>query len=269
MCRILFWNVNKKELSSTISKIADSTNADIIVLCEPNDQSDLTLQALQQEVSEGFISPYSNSTNRFRCFMRSESLDLTELHKGRRSSYIKLNIGGPGNLILGLIHGPDLRNYDSSTRQSFAEKLGEEVRFVIAEKRNNKMILLGDFNMNPYDRAMNLASGYNAMSTRACIHAKKRTHLEDRYDFYYNPMWGMLGDSSAGPAGTVFDTSNQGQYGWSTFDQVLFHHSTLDYYKQVEIISEAGIINLANSKGHPNSNEYSDHFPILISLHEG
>lgn len=269
MCRILFWNVNRKELSSTISKIAGSTNADVIVLCEPNDQPDLTLQALQQEVCKGFISPYSNSTSRFRCFIRSKSLDLTELHKGRRSSYTKLHIGGPTNFILGLIHGPDLRNYDLDSRHSFAERLGEEVRFVISEKRNDKMILLGDFNMNPYDRAMNLASGYNAMSTKACTNAKKRMHLEDKYDFYYNPMWGLLGDSSAGPAGTVFDTSNQGQYGWSTFDQVLFHHSTLEYYDQVKIISETETINLANSKGHPNSNEYSDHFPILISLREG
>lgn len=269
MCKILFWNVNRKELSSTISKIANSTNADVIVLCEPSNQSDLTLQVLQQEVSKDFISPYSNSIDRFHCFIRSKNLDLTELHKGKRTSYTKLNIGGETNLILGLIHGPDLRNYDSAARQSFAERLGEEARFVISEKRNNKMMLLGDFNMNPYDRAMNLASGYNAMSTKACTHAKKRTHLEDKYDFYYNPMWGILGDSSVGPAGTVFDTSNQGQYGWSTFDQVLFHHAALKYYDQVKIISEAGTINLATSKGHPNSKEYSDHFPILISLCEG
>jgi len=250
-----------------ISHIAEHIDVDIIVLCEPGETKDLTLNALQRNVSEQFSTPYSNSTKYFQSYVRADKHDLTELHKGRRSSYTSLALTET-NLILGFVHGPDLRNYDLESRQSYAERLGAEIRFVISEKKNTKVILLGDFNMNPYDRAMNLASGLNAMSTKECVQAKVRTHMGEKYDFYYNPMWNLLGDDTSGPAGTIYDTSNQGSYGWSTFDQVLFHHSTLEYYQDVEILTEVDGLALTNQHGRPNSDEFSDHFPLLISLRE-
>ena len=53
----------------------------------------------------------------------------------------------------------DIRNYDSETRQGYAQHLAEEIRFVNTEQATNHLILLGDFNMNPHDRGMNLAMG--------------------------------------------------------------------------------------------------------------
>lgn len=269
MLQIIFWNVNKKELTGFVCSITASTNADIVVLIENNVSTKKTLQALQTNVSQDFYYPnvISKSDKRFHCFCRNPGLDLSETHSGSRTSVRKFQIGEHKTFLV-LVHGVDIRNYDPETRQSSAQLLADEMRFIQEEKRTNKLILLGDFNMNPFERGMNLATGLNAMMTKACVKPGCRTFLNKSYDFYYNPMWSLFGDNTDGPAGTIYDTSNQGPYGWSMLDQVIIHHSVVGLFHSVKILTEAGTESLMNKKGHPNADKASDHFPILVSFCE-
>ena len=138
--------------------------------------------------------------------------------------------------------------------------------FVKKDKNIEKMIFLGDFNLNPYDSAMNAATGLNAMMTRSCASRGTRTLSYTNYDLYYNPMWSLFGDNTKGPAGTVYDTSNQGPYGWSMLDQVILHHSLIPFFQDVEILTSAEQCSLMDKNGHPDVDSFSDHFPILITF---
>uniref|UniRef100_UPI00405746E3 hypothetical protein n=1 Tax=Candidatus Electrothrix sp. TaxID=2170559 RepID=UPI00405746E3 len=115
---------------------------------------------------------------------------------------------------------------------------------------------------------INLAVCLNAMMTRSCTAKGSRRHLGKDYEFYYNPMWGLLGDNTKGPAGTVYDTSNQGPYGWSMFDQVILHHTVVPFFQDVEIITEAGEHSFMDKNGHPDAKNASDHFPIIVDFME-
>jgi len=216
------------------------------------------------KVDNKFYIPLATS-KRFQCFVRDAKFDLSEVHSGYRTSVRRLRIDSM-NMLIGFVHGVDIRNNDSETRQSFAEELGEEIRFVQDEKKSNRIILIGDFNMNPYDRGMNIARGLNAMSTRKCVKNGVREYHEKYYDFYYNPMSSKLGDESPGPPGTVHDLSNQGMYGWSMLDQVLINHSLLETFKAVDILETAGTHKLVNSLDRPDKTNYSDHLPLLVKL---
>lgn len=265
MCRIVFWNLKRKDLTHLVCELALETKADVLVLNECSVRIETTLSALISRVDHHYFVPQSISIDRFHCFCRQPSLDLTEVHEGFRTSVRKLNLGAR-HALLGLVHGVDLRNYDSESRQSFAQSVADEIRFVKDQQGHNRFILIGDFNMNPYERGMNLAKGYNAMMTRDCVAVGQRTFLEKQYDLYYNPMWSLLGDGSEGPAGTVYDTSNQGPYGWSMLDQVLINHTLVDEFQCVRILSSAGSNRLTNAKGRPDSRNASDHLPILVEL---
>lgn len=267
MARIIFWNVNKKDLTSFVCAMTASTKADIVVLNENIVSSAETLQALQNKVSNKFYSPGAIPKRRFHCFCRSRESDLSEIHSGSRTSVRKLHIGHHKTL-LALVHGVDIRNYDPATRQSFAQSLAEEIRFVREQQGTNKLVILGDFNMNPYDTGMNLAAGMNAMMTRLCVERGYRKHIGEKYDFYYNPMWSLFGDNTDGPAGTVYNTSNQGPYGWSMIDQVIINHSIVGLFHHVSILTQAGTESLTDSKGRPDADKVSDHFPILVELLE-
>jgi exonuclease III len=269
--RIIFWNVNKNDLTNAVCSLASSTMADVIVLNENKTEIGQTLCALQENVSSDFYIPSASplSKERFHCFCRNHALDLSEIHSGFRSSVRQFRIGSK-RALLALVHGVDMRNYDAETRQSFAQSLAIELRFVKEQQQTNKVILLGDFNMNPYDKGMTLAAGLNAMMTRDCVAPGVRQHLNETYEFYYNPMWSLMGDhNNDGPSGTAYDTSNQGPYGWNMLDQVLINHSIVDLFHDVEIITKAGDISLMDARGRPDARHASDHFPILVSMKGG
>lgn len=267
--RIVFWNVKKKDLTNFICSITASTNADIVVLAENGVSSKETLLALRANVSQDFYFPQviPRPNQRFHCFCRNPRLDLSETHEADRISVRKLQIG-QNNILLVLVHGIDIRNHDSAARQEFAHNLANDLKFCQDEKKTNKLILLGDFNMNPFERGMNMASGLNAMMTKSCVERGYRTYRGTNYDFYYNPMWSLFGDNTNGPAGTIYNTSSQGPYGWSMLDQVIIHHSIVGLFDSVKILTEAGTESLMSKRGRPDANNASDHFPILVNFSE-
>lgn len=265
MCQIVFWNQNRKDLTDLVCELASSTNADILVLNECTVPFSETLQALKSRVDDHFFVPKTISEdNRFHCFCRNSALDLTEVHKGNRTSVRNFKLAST-QVLLVLVHGVDIRNYDSENRQAFLQNLMVDLQLVKKE-RHNRLILIGDFNMNPYERGMNQAMGLNAMMTRTCVTPGQRTSMGKEYDLYYNPMWSLFGDGSEGPAGTFYDRSNQGPYGWSMLDQVVFSHSIVNEFENVRIMTHAGDISLTDEKGHPNSKTASDHLPIAVKL---
>ncbi len=262
---VIFWNVNKKDLTSAVCSLANSTMADIVVLNENKVLSGDTLRELKTNVSDDFYIPDAMSEKRFHCFCRNRELDMSEVHSGLRTSVRKCKIG-PHNILLTLVHGVDIRNYDADARQSFAQTIASDMDLVKDKQSTNKLVLLGDFNMNPYESGMTLAAGLNAMMTRSCVAPGCRKYIDKTYDFYYNPMWSLFGDNSEGPAGTVHDTSSQGPYGWSMLDQVVIHHSIVPIFHDVQILTEAGAQSLMDKKGHPDTENASDHFPILVNF---
>ncbi|TWU59730.1 Endonuclease/Exonuclease/phosphatase family protein [Rubripirellula tenax] len=263
--RIVFWNVKRKDLTNLVCDMAAENEAAIVVLNECKLPIGDTLGALKANVDNRFFIPESNSEDRFQCFCKYPTLDLSEVHKGFRTSVRRLKLGNR-IALLGLVHGVDIRNYDAETRQAYAQSLADEIRFVKTEQATNHLILLGDFNMNPHDRGMNLAMGLNAMMTKECVKAGDRTFLGKQYEFYYNPMWSLQGDGSDGPAGTVYDTSSQGPYGWNMLDQVIVNHSIVDDFRGIEILTQAGPNRLTDARGRPDATSASDHLPIVVTL---
>jgi len=268
MSSVIFWNVNRKDLTALVCSLADETMADAVILNENSVSRNRILDALRKNVSDDFYIPRTISDKRFHCFCRNPDLDMSQVHSGCRISVRKFRIGSR-LLLMALVHGVDIRNYDKETRQSFAQLLANELKFVKEQQDNDKLFLLGDFNMNPYDRGMNLAAGLNAMMTKTCVAPGHRRHLGEEYDFYYNPMWSLFGDNTHGPAGTVYDTSNQGPYGWNLLDQVVVHHSIVYCFHDVAILTKAGTYSLMDARGHPDGINASDHFPILVKFSGG
>jgi exonuclease III len=265
LCRIVFWNLKHKDLTEHVCNLARETDTDILILNECEVPIRRTAKELVARADSHYFVPRSNSEDRFHCFCRHAKFDLSEVHKGFRTSVRKFVFGSTGAL-LGLVHGPDIRNHDSESRQSAAQSLAEEVRFVVSQQGHNRVILIGDFNMNPYDRGMNLPAALNAMMSRACITAGTRKYLGKHYEFYYNPMWSLFGDGNSGPAGTVYNTSNQGPYGWSMLDQTIISHSFVDCFEYVKILTHAGNYCLVDDNGRPDPSKGSDHLPILVKL---
>jgi endonuclease/exonuclease/phosphatase family metal-dependent hydrolase len=205
-------------------------------------------------------------SGRFHLFSRSADLDLHEVYGGPRVSLRRLKYAG-SELSLGVVHVVDKLNWDTANQSNQVQLLAAEIGRQEFALKHDRTLLIGDFNMNPFDQAMNMATGLNAMMTEKCVARLSRKQQDQDYPFFYNPMWNLFGDRTPGPPGTYYHTSSsQGMYGWNMLDQVLVRPSALPWFDKVEILTAAGSSSLLNKSERPNKNIASDHFPILVKL---
>ena len=141
LMRFVFWNANKRDFTQSLCALANSTKADVIILNENSVQSCKTLDALRKDVTPDFFVPATMSEKRFHCFCRCRQLDMSEVHSGVRNS-VRLWRLGADKALLALVHGVDMRNYDSETRQAFAQSLADEIRFVRKEQNTKKVVMI-------------------------------------------------------------------------------------------------------------------------------
>lgn len=262
---IFFWNLNKKDLCGEVCKAVSAQAVDVVILIENKASAEDTLDALKKGVSESFLLP-SAIGGRFQVFSRTPDLDLSESRDADRMSFRRLSYSKT-ELSLGLVHFVDMQNWDHQNQSSQIQIMAQTIRDHENKQRHDRTILIGDFNVNPFDKAMNMATQMNAMMTKKCAMRKPRTVNRQKYPYFYNPMWGLLGDRGAGPPGTYHhNKSTKGWYGWNMLDQVLIRPDALAWYEDVEILASAGSTSLQTGLNRPNKNRLSDHFPLLLKL---
>ena len=170
-------------------------------------------------------------------------------------------------MTLGAVHVVDPWNWDEVNQMAQVSLLASDIRRKEHEFGHDRTILIGDFNMNPFAKAMNLAEGLNAMMTTKCVERRSRGVQGEQFPFFYNPMWSLFGDRTPGPAGTFYHSnSSRGMYGWNMLDQVLLRPSVIPWFEDVRILSSTGTSALQKPSGRPNEAAASDHFPILVTL---
>ena len=261
--RILFWNAHKHDLCEEISLLAKDLLVDIVVLLEYGGDPKSYLLWLQQRADSRFAIP-DHMSSRFLVLSRITSPDFEEVFPSSRFSIRRFRHQN-GFALLALFHGYDPINYNIDNRSRLAREMSRDLREAMKLHQTNKALIIGDFNLNPYDSVMNDVTGLNAMMTKSCV-AKGARNFDGRaYDYFYNPMWSFLGDLSPGASGSIYYEGSQGNYGWNMFDQVLLHHSLACSLLDVRIIDRQDGIPLANKRGHPNA-KLSDHFPLLVAL---
>jgi hypothetical protein len=152
---------------------------------------------------------------------------------------------------------------------SFAKAIGD------AEKaaRNERTVVIGDLNVNPFDEAPLDVRALNALPDRRTVQRKDPRrfgirHVEE-FRLFYNPMWSHFGDAVP-PAGTCYyDKSNpEVDPLWNMFDQVLFRPGLLDRFrsKNLRILTTDGLVSFTWDDGTPNGDVYSDQLPIWFQL---
>jgi len=145
-------------------------------------------------------------------------------------------------------------------------------RLVEAAERevgHSRTLLLGDLNMNPFEGGLIDAHGFNSTMDRRVAESVERQVLGEPFKFFYNPMWGRLGDLGGRPPGTYFySTGTARNLCWHMFDQVLLRPALLRAFDDdsVQILTRIGSQSLLDEKGRPNRAEGSDHLPIVVRL---
>lgn len=265
---ILFWNINRKPLVHELRTITNECDVDIVILAESPISDTTALKSLNKDVKRKYLLPL-NPSNRLKIYARlnrSTVIPLTD-SGGIAIRHITPPLGP--DFILVAVHLPSKLHLDPADYAYLSVRLANTIYEAESRIGHDRTIVIGDFNMNPFEDGIVSADGLHAVMDRPTALREKRTIQGEERKFFYNPMWSRFGDMSEGPPGTYhYTSSKQVCLFWNTFDQVLLRPSMLKYFhdENLKIITKFNGTDLLAATGRPNKTKYSDHLPIFINL---
>lgn len=269
--RFLFWNVKKNPVGAILSKIVEGHSVDVVILAECRDPGAI-LSDLNDATGNQFHLPVSPRC-RVVIYTRFLREHIETAHSEDFFTVRLISLPGTSPILLAALHLPSkLHKTDSQEYQSFvASQVSERIRKVERENGTSRTVLVGDLNMNPFEKGVASANGLHAVMTRDIARSRKgkRQVVREFYPFFYNPMWGRFGDTTEGPPGTYYRRGSEPtEYFWNTYDQVLIRPDLLDSFdeKSVKVLTEFGGTRFLSKSGIPDQSRVSDHLPLLFAL---
>jgi hypothetical protein len=267
MLTFLFWNTNGKPLVEAIVELAEEQSVDVLMLAECEVAPAKLLIALNKNESLFYFAP--GNSPRLVMFTKFPDRYVSSVFKSSRVSIRKLALPAREEILLVLVHFPSKLYWSDDSQMlecaELARTIGDEERHA----GHSRTVVVGDLNMNPFEKGLVGASGLHATMARTVAERASRVIQGKTYPFFYNPMWGHLGDWLERPAGSFYyERAEQVTYFWNTFDQVLIRPALLDRFRsdEVRILDRVGQTSLATSGGLPDGKNASDHFPLLFKV---
>lgn len=195
--------------------------------------------------------------------------------------------GEPEPLLLAGVHLVSKSHADELNQREEARRIARRIRFAerqVFEDKPPRTIVVGDFNMNPWEEGMTLPDTFRSVDW---FDFKKLSPNDlappvwsKNYPYFYNPSLALWGDGRTQPGGTYAYEGNTGHSTrrWNLFDQILLRPAALNYWPanflqgclrilhKTDLTSEQPLMLTSGSMLEPDSKNYSDHLPILFRL---
>lgn len=262
--KILFWNTNKNEnINHVIADIIAENQITVAILAEYA----ANLDKLLAELNDRSIIMQQYDTigcNRIK-IIGNQSCIVS----GRRTDYTAFQIIN-NRYILCCLHLPSqIFKNNEGMRSIIIDRILTDIASTEKEFSSKKTIVVGDFNVNPFDYECLDATKFHSLPVYEDAKRGKRIIAGQEFKMFYNPMWNFFGDRNT-PYGTYYYSGNGTSNSfWQIYDQVIIRPSLRGSFidSSLKIITETETNFLLNSSGHPDKN-ISDHLPLTFEIEE-
>lgn len=268
LSELLFWNLQKKNLTGVIKDLITIKPYDILLFSETTQNIRISLNDMLEPL--GYRSRTALLGNvRVAIFDKYKDTNIVFFKEERRFSIIIYDFNGEKYMIVGVHLDSPVSYPNESDRFVLAR---DEYTIITSYKENhnvNKIVVIGDFNLNPFDRAM-----ISELSFKA-THCKQTAKTSStRKDYLFNPSWRIFSNDLTSPEkkppGTIhYVPWNKDSYVdyWHVFDQVLISPQLFSRYTDsYNVLTQWNKINLLNSSLIPDRIKFSDHLPIEYTI---
>ena len=265
MVTFLFWNLDKRPLLDCVVRLASTHVVDVLMLAECAIDPVAILAGLNSSSEKSYTFPPS-AGRKSHIFLKLLESSLFDAFNNPLSGLTirQLKLGDSQGLLLAVVHFPSRVHWDRQDQELVAPRMAKDLSRTEDRFGHCRTILVGDFNMNPFDLGIVGATALNAVMTQSLARKMERTVIGEAYRFFYNPMWGLFGDRTKGPPGTYyFSSSNPSNLFWNIYDQVLLRPALMDKLESLEILKSDGQDCFLSKQGRPR---VSDHLPILFRM---
>jgi hypothetical protein len=245
---------------------ARSNNVDVLVLAECGIPIGTMLMELNAETPDFQFA--HGECERIRVFTKFHSGFITPIFESDRCSIRRLRLPLRAEVLIAMVHLPSKMHFSSESQRTECSLLAKDVLEQEATVGHSRTVVVGDFNTDPFEHGFVATDGFHSVMSKAVAQRKTRRVSGRDFDLFYNPMWSYFGDVGNRPCGTYYyDKAEHVNYFWHMFDQVLLRPDLLSGFSDgVRILTTAGSTALLDRAGRPDSENASDHLPILFSL---
>lgn len=274
MATFLFWNLCGRSLEPVLRRLTAQHGIDVLMLAECAIPEDSMLHTLNTAGQGTFRRIPALASRGLDLYSRFDQGCFGSVLK-EADHYLIRTLTPPGGIeiVLVMAHLPSPMSKDREARRSRCIGFAQAIRDAERATGNDRTVVVGDLNVNPFDDGMLDVRGLSALADRRTVQRKDprrfgTLHVEE-FRLFYNPMWSHFGDAVE-PAGTYYyDKSNpEVDPLWNIFDQVLLRPGLLDRFrnKNLKILTTDGVVSFIWENGRPNGDVYSDHLPICFQL---
>ena len=266
---VLFWNVQKKDLTPQIVNLAKSKDVDILVLAENPVGSEQLVQALNQQLTGYQTNNPISQCEKITIISRFPSKFIEPVYETKRLTVRRVQLPGYPEFLLTALHLVDKGSF--STQSQTIETYVTARDLIVEEQRHQQdaMIVVGDFNMNPFDEGMISTLGFHGTMSSELATEGSRIVQSKTYPYFYNPTWGLFGDLNKEASGTYYyRRAEHICYEWNVFDQVLIRPGLVPNFVKgsLSIVQHDGVTSLLTINNRPAQAAYSDHLPLFFTL---
>lgn len=269
MTKFIFWNINRKPLEKNIARLAHRYKIDIIMLAECVTPPAVLLDCLNSPDKSDYYYAGELGCKKIKIFTKFPDRFIKILHETDSLTMRHVELPGRTDILLAVVHLRSKIHRDDIGKKIECTTLIREIEFGEEQAKHSRTVLVGDFNMNPFEEFMVAAGGLHATMSKNIAKNEKRTVGKKMYKYFYNPMWNFFGDKIHPPGTCYYNKSDYLSYFWNIFDQVLIRPELIDRFNndKLYILYTDGENSFVSGKfGAPNRREYSDHLPILFDL---
>lgn len=263
--KYLFWNTHRNtEINLLLCDLIAENNISLVVLAEYSANVDELIWDLNVK---GFsMQQYPTIGCDRISIVGACGLNIEQLTQTDHASIQLIN----NNIILCCIHlNSKIYSSHEEKREIYITHIIHDILETEKKHKTNKTIVVGDFNINPYDNGCVGARYFHSLPIYEESKRRFRTVSGEKFYMFYNPMWNLLGDFNK-PYGTYYNSSADplNTY-WNIYDQVIFRPSLRESFvsDSLKILCKTKNESLLDEKGHPKCS-ISDHLPIVFEIKE-
>ena len=261
--KYLFWNTHKNsDINDVLCELIVENNISMVCLAEYTAESDELINKLS--VQNVNMMEYSCCSERIKLFGKVKNIQCRT-----DTDHAAIRIINDKDILCCIHLNSKIYSGHEHIREIYMEQIIKDIQSVEQELHSENTIVVGDFNLNPYDSSLVNAKYFHGIPIYEEAKRKSRVIAGEEFFMFYNPMWNLLGDAHE-PYGTYYYAGSDplNTY-WNIYDQVIIRPVLKSRFvgDSLKILKETKTRFLLDNSGHPNK-KISDHLPIMFEIKE-
>ena len=297
----LFWNIGGQTSSfeKDLADVATNNEIDVIILAEggkiigatllKNGYAEVELQ-LENKTAK-WVRVFSKKTDEYKVTHKTQLTEIEEDEEDEEGTddsnfdfeTVKTKVVNRVQLfelnskekktLFACIHFPSKLFHDEHSHSAIAPKYTEKIHSLA--KIDDRLFIVGDFNMNPFDIPLVDPLGFYALNNRDLIDELQSKHPRTKQRYYYNPCWSLLGDFVASKSSTTrrlggtfrFQEQRSRKLHWYLVDQMIMNKALIEDFhsNSLRVIEQKNLV-LQLFEKKIKKQPKLDHLPITFSF---